>query len=79
MHTCVCAVDGLLAALTLADNDTALVPCVLLCILFVRYKQTETTLIAKTDDAINSTSIIAYSDTASWKSASVIMMMQITC
>ena len=39
----------------------------------------ETTLIAKTDDAINSTSIIAYSDTASWKSASVIMMMQITC
>ena len=61
----VCAVDGLLAALTLTDNDTPPLPCVLLCILFFWYKQTETTLTAKTDDAINSTSITAYSDTAS--------------
>ena len=50
------AVDGLLVALTLTDSDAAPVPCVLLCILFFRYKQTETTLTAKTDDTINSTS-----------------------
>ena len=71
------AVDGLLVALTLTDSDAAPVPCVLLCILFFRYKQTETTLTAKTDDTINSTSITTYSDTASWKSASTIMIQYV--